>query len=41
VLTLIKGALDAPETPLGDIEMLSAADRSQLDSFAYGGPINA
>jgi polyketide synthase 12 len=41
VLTLIKGALDAPETPLGDIEMLSAADRSQLDTFAYGGPINA
>jgi polyketide synthase 12 len=41
VLTLIKGALEAPETPLGDIEMLSAADRSQLDTFAYGGPINA
>ena len=41
VLTLIKGGLDAPETSLGDIEMLSAADRSQLDTFAYGGPINA
>jgi acyl transferase domain-containing protein/NADPH:quinone reductase-like Zn-dependent oxidoreductase/acyl carrier protein len=41
VLTLIEGALDAPETPLGELEMLSAADRSQLDTFAYGGPINA
>ena len=41
VLTLMSGALDAPETPLGDIEMLSASDRSQLDTFAYGGSINA
>ena len=41
VLTLIKRALDAPDTPLGDIDMLSAADRTELDMFAYGGSINA
>ena len=36
VLTLIKRALDAPDTPLGDIDMLSDADRTELDMFAYG-----
>ena len=37
VLTLIKGALDAPEMSLGDIDMLSAADHTELDAFALGG----
>jgi acyl transferase domain-containing protein/NADPH:quinone reductase-like Zn-dependent oxidoreductase/acyl carrier protein len=37
VLTLIEGALDAPEMSLGDIGMLSAADRAELDAFAFGG----
>ena len=37
VLALIKGALDAPEMSLGDIGMLSAADRTELDTFALGG----
>ena len=41
VLTLIKRALDAPEMSLGEISMLSAADRTELDMFAYGRPIDA
>ena len=41
VLTLIKRALDAPEMSLGEISMLSAADRTELDTFAYGRPIDA
>lgn len=41
VLTLIQSALDAPELPLGEIGMLSSADRTELDTFAYGGPIRA
>jgi polyketide synthase 12 len=41
VSTLIDRALDAPDVPLGDLDMLSAADRAELDSFAYGGPVDA
>jgi polyketide synthase 12 len=41
VLTLIKKALDAPGTSLGDIDMLSAADRTELDTFAHGAQIDA
>jgi polyketide synthase 12 len=41
VLTLIGRALDAPETALGQIDMLSDADRSELDTFAAGAPIDA
>jgi polyketide synthase 12 len=41
VLTLIKRALDAPEMPLSEIDMLSDADRVELDTFAYGGSIDA
>lgn len=40
VLTLIDRALEAPHTPLGEIDMLSAADRTQLDAFAYGGRLD-
>jgi acyl transferase domain-containing protein/NADPH:quinone reductase-like Zn-dependent oxidoreductase/short-subunit dehydrogenase/acyl carrier protein len=40
VLTLIQKAADAPDAPLGDIEMLSPEDRAVLDTFA-GGSINA
>ena len=40
VLTLISGALDEPEMSLGDIDMLSAADRTELDTFSYGAPID-
>ncbi len=41
VSTLIARALDAPDVALGDLDMLSAADRAELDSFAYGGPVDA
>ena len=41
VLTLIEGALNAPEMSVGDIGMLSAADCAELDAFASGGPIDA
>ena len=40
VLTLIRAALDAPEMSLGDIDMLSAADRTELDAFSYGARID-
>nr|WP_264060049.1 SDR family NAD(P)-dependent oxidoreductase [Mycolicibacterium psychrotolerans] len=39
VLTLITNALDVPEMPLGDVDMLSAADRAVLQMFSRGGPI--
>ena len=41
VLTLIDRALEAPDMPLGDIDMLSDADRTELDTFASGAPIDA
>ena len=41
VLTLIKRALDAPDMSLGDIDMLSTADRTELDTFASGAPSDA
>jgi hypothetical protein len=41
VLTLIGRTLDAPDTPLSQIDMLSNADRIELDTFAFGGPIDA
>ena len=41
VLTLIDRALEAPDMPLGEIDMLSAADRTELDTFASGAPIDA
>jgi acyl transferase domain-containing protein/NADPH:quinone reductase-like Zn-dependent oxidoreductase/short-subunit dehydrogenase/acyl carrier protein len=41
VLTLIDRALEAPDTPLGQIDMLSDADRTELDTFASGAPIDA
>jgi polyketide synthase 7 len=41
VLTLIEGALDAPEMLLAAIDMLSAADRTELNTFAYGAQIDA
>lgn len=41
VLTLINRALDTPEMSLGEISMLSAADRTVLDTFAYGARIDA
>jgi acyl transferase domain-containing protein/NADPH:quinone reductase-like Zn-dependent oxidoreductase/NADP-dependent 3-hydroxy acid dehydrogenase YdfG/acyl carrier protein len=40
VLTLIKAALDEPEMSLGDIDMLSAADRTELDAFSFGAQID-
>jgi acyl transferase domain-containing protein/NADPH:quinone reductase-like Zn-dependent oxidoreductase/acyl carrier protein len=41
VLTLIERGLDAPEMSLAAIDMLSAADRTELDTFAYGAQIDA
>ena len=42
VLTLIERALwMQPEMSLGDIDMLSAADRTELDTFASGARIDA
>jgi non-ribosomal peptide synthetase component F len=41
VLTLIERALDAPEMLLAAIDMLSAADRTELNTFAYGAQIDA
>ena len=41
VLTLIDRALEAPDMPLSDIDMLSDADRAELDTFASGAPIDA
>ena len=41
VLTLIDRALDSPDVPLGDIDMLSDADRTELDMFGSGAPIDA
>ena len=37
VLTLINRALDAPDMPLREIDMLSDADHSHLEAFACGG----
>ena len=36
VLTLIDRALEAPDVPLSEIDMLSDADRIELDTFASG-----
>ena len=41
VLTLIDGALAAPDTPLGQIAMLSDADHAELNTFSSGAPIDA
>ena len=41
VLTLVEKGLDAPGTSLGDIDMLSAEDRTKLDTFAHGAWIDA
>jgi acyl transferase domain-containing protein/NADPH:quinone reductase-like Zn-dependent oxidoreductase/nucleoside-diphosphate-sugar epimerase/acyl carrier protein len=41
VSTLIDRALKAPDMPLGQIDMLSDADRTELESFASGAPIDA
>jgi acyl transferase domain-containing protein/NADPH:quinone reductase-like Zn-dependent oxidoreductase/acyl carrier protein len=41
VLTLIDRALDAPDLPLGQIDMLSGADRTELDAFASGAILDA
>jgi acyl transferase domain-containing protein/NADPH:quinone reductase-like Zn-dependent oxidoreductase/acyl carrier protein len=41
VLTLIDRAIEAPDMPLAQIDMLSDADRAELDTFAYGAPIDA
>ncbi len=41
VLTLIDRALDQPEIELREIDMLSDADRTHLNAFAHGGPIDA
>jgi len=41
VLTLIDRALEAPRVPLSEIDMLSDADHTHLDAFAYGRPIDA
>lgn len=40
VLTLINTALDEPDMSLGEIDMLSAADRTELDMFSYGAQID-
>jgi acyl transferase domain-containing protein/D-arabinose 1-dehydrogenase-like Zn-dependent alcohol dehydrogenase/short-subunit dehydrogenase/acyl carrier protein len=41
VLTLIDRALKAPDMPLDQIDMLSDADRTELETFASGAPIDA
>jgi polyketide synthase 12 len=41
VLTLIDRALEAPDMPLGEIDMLSDEDHTELDRFACGAPIDA
>ena len=41
VLTLIDAALEQPDAPFGDIDMLTAADRRELDLFAHGARIDA
>jgi len=40
-VTLIDRAIEAPDMPLGQIDMLWDADRAELDTFAYGAPIDA
>ena len=40
VLTLIERALDEPALAVGDIEMLTTEDHTQLDAFAYGVPFD-
>ena len=40
VLTLIDRALEAPDMPLSEIDMLSNADRTELDRFAAGALID-
>jgi hypothetical protein len=32
--------LDEPDMSLGEIDMLSAADRTELDMFSYGAQID-
>ncbi len=41
VLTLIDRSLEAADMPLSEIDMLSNADRTELDTFASGAPIDA
>ncbi|WP_442928544.1 SDR family NAD(P)-dependent oxidoreductase [Mycobacterium sp. JS623] len=41
VLTLIRKALDAPDMQVGELDMLSEADRTQLTTFSSGAPIDA
>jgi len=40
VLTLIERALDEPAVAVGDIDMLTTEDHTQLDAFAYGVPVD-
>jgi hypothetical protein len=39
-LTLIERALDEPAVAVGDIDMLTTEDHTQLDAFAYGVPVD-
>ncbi|WP_192830079.1 hypothetical protein, partial [Mycobacterium sp. UM_Kg1] len=41
VLALIEAGLESWHTPVGEIDMLSDADRTHLDTFASGAPIDA
>jgi polyketide synthase 12 len=41
VLNLIDRALDARDVPVSEIDMLSEADRTELDTFSSGAPIDA
>jgi acyl transferase domain-containing protein/NADPH:quinone reductase-like Zn-dependent oxidoreductase/acyl carrier protein len=41
VLTLITRALYAPDMPVSEIDMMSNADRNELDTFSSGAPIDA
>ncbi|ORW96735.1 hypothetical protein AWB92_07320 [Mycobacterium sp. IEC1808] len=41
VLTLIDRAIEAPDVPLAQIDMLSDADHVELNAFASGAPIDA
>ena len=41
VLNLIDRVLEAPDMPLGEIDLLSDEDHTELDRFASGAPIDA
>jgi polyketide synthase 12 len=41
VLNLIDRALDARDMPVSEIDMLSDADRTELDTFSSGAPTDA